>query len=53
MKKKLDAFGVKVNEFKTEFKANLPYTYDESLSIPELMENYNKIDEYYIKLLKF
>ena len=38
MKKKLDAFGVKVNDFKNEFKSNLPYL---------------KIDEYYLKLQKF
>jgi dynein heavy chain, axonemal len=53
VKKKLDAFGIKVNDFKTEFKANLPYTYDENLSIKEIMDNYTKIDEYYAKLLKF
>jgi len=53
VKKKLDAFGIKVNEFKTEFKANLPYTYDENLSLKEIMESYAKIDEYYAKLLKF
>ena len=53
VKKKLDAFGIKVNEFKTEFKSTLPYVYDEGLSIPEIMESYSKIDEYYAKLLKF
>lgn len=53
VKKKLDAFGIKVNEFKTEFKANLPYNYDENLSIPEIMGSYAKIDEYYVKLQKF
>lgn len=53
VKKKLDAFGIKVNEFKTEFKANLPYIYDDNLSIPEIMNSYAKIDEYYVKLLKF
>jgi dynein heavy chain len=53
VKKKLDTFGIKVNEFKTEFKANLPYTYDENFVITQIMENYTKIDEYYAKLLKF
>lgn len=33
VKKKLDAFGIKVIDFKTEFKANLPYNYDENLSV--------------------
>ena len=28
VKKKLDIFGVKVNDFKTQFKTNLPYAYD-------------------------
>lgn len=28
VKKKLDAFNIKVNEFKTDFKTNLPYAYD-------------------------
>lgn len=28
VKKKLDIFGVKVNDFKTQFKTNLPYVYD-------------------------
>ena len=32
VKKKLDAYGIKVNQFKTEFKSNLPYTYDENMS---------------------
>ena len=53
VKKKLDAFGVKVNHFKTEFKANLPYVYDDNIGIPEIMESYAKIDEYYLQLLKF
>lgn len=53
MKKKLDAFGHKVQDFKNEFKANLPYTYDESMSTKEIMETYNKIDEYYVKLQAF
>ncbi len=42
-----------MNEFKTDFKANLPYTYDENMSVPEILKNYEKIDEYYIKLLAF
>jgi hypothetical protein len=33
VKKKLDVFNVKVNDFKTDFKTNLPYAYDESLGI--------------------
>ncbi len=33
VKKKLDAFNIKVNEFKTDFKTNLPYSYDDSMSI--------------------
>lgn len=53
MKKKLDAFGIKVMDFKNEFKTNLPYTYDENLTLPEIMANYAKIDEYYVKLLKY
>jgi dynein heavy chain len=53
VKKKLDIFGVKVNEFKTDFKSNLPYTYDENFSIAEILANYGKIDEYYVRLLKF
>lgn len=44
MKKKLDAFGVKVNDFKTEFKANLPYLYDDNLGVKEIMDSYIKID---------
>ena len=50
VKKKLDAFGIRVNQFKTEFKATLPYTYDENISISEIMESYTKIDEYKVKL---
>jgi hypothetical protein len=44
---------LKVNDFKTEFKANLPYTYDDTIGIKEIMDSYEKIDEYYVKLLKF
>jgi seryl-tRNA synthetase len=33
VKKKLDAFNIKVNEFKTDFKSNLPYTYDENVTL--------------------
>lgn len=53
VKKKLDIFGVKVNEFKTDFKSSLPYAYDENLSIAEILANYGKIDEYYVRLQKF
>ena len=53
VKKKLDAFGVRVQEFKNEFKANLPYTYDENMTAKEIMEVYNKIDAYYVKLQAF
>lgn len=53
VKKKLDVFGGKVNQFKTEFKSNLPYTYDENMSVQEIMEAYKKIDNYYVKLLAF
>ena len=53
VKKKLDTFGAKVSAFKTEFKANLPYIYDENLGVKEIMDSYEKIDAYYVKLLKF
>jgi dynein heavy chain len=53
VKKKLDVFGTKVNEFKTEFKANLPYSYDENSGIADILKNYEKVDQYYNKLLLF
>lgn len=53
VKKKLDAFNIKVNEFKTDFKANLPYAYDDSMTMAEILKSYEKIDEYYVKLLAF
>lgn len=53
VKKKLDAFNIKVNEFKADFKSNLPYAYDENMGVAEILKNYEKIDEYYVKLLAF
>ena len=45
VKKKLDAFNKKVNEFKTDFKTNLPYTYDENIDTSDILKSYEKIDE--------
>lgn len=53
VKKKLDAFGLKVQDFRNEFKANLPYTYDDNMSVKEIMDTYQKLDQYYIKLQAF
>jgi hypothetical protein len=34
-------------------KLILPYTYDENMTITEILKSYEKIDEYYVKLLAF
>lgn len=31
----------------------MPYAYDENQALPEIFKNYEKIDEYYVKLLAF
>lgn len=42
-----------MNDFKTDFKANLPYNYDENMGIQEIFKSYEKIDEYFVKLEAF
>lgn len=53
IKKKLDDFTKQVDNFKTEFKTNLPYGYDESMSLQEIQSKYKIIDDYYAKLQSF
>lgn len=53
IKKKLDDFSKQVDGFKTDFKANLPYTYDENMTLQEIQNKYKVIDDYYAKLQSF
>jgi len=39
-----------VSEFRQEVLQNLPYHYDESMSMDAITYNYSKIDDYYKKL---
>lgn len=53
IKIKLDKFTKEVENFKQDYKANLPYFYDDSISIEEIKGKYRIIDEYYSQLQGF
>lgn len=47
IKKKLDDFHKQVEAFRSEYKGNLPYSYDENATMKNIMENYGLIDTYF------
>lgn len=47
IKKKLDEFSREVDAFRTDYKSNLPYSYDESWDLPMILESYKTIDVYF------
>jgi dynein heavy chain len=53
IKKKLDDFTKQVDNFKADFKANLPYSYDDTITLAEIQNKYKIIDDYYAKLQNF
>ncbi len=49
IKKRLEKFNEKVNAYRKEILATLPFDYDDKLTIDEINQRYKSIDKYYAK----
>lgn len=49
IKKNLDNFLIKINDFRKDFLANLPFDYTDNMSNDEISAQYKTIDLYYKK----